>query len=138
MFDRMLISSIPPSFGRIVFDLKVACAGPGWIPFALQPVTGQLSLSYQAARATQFEAAWGRYAQLPPSGVISELPTTSSQYVLAVEQRLGERSRFRAEAFDRQNEQRERHFSSFPYTAQTIGCLWPRLLPRLAVHAAAA
>src|SRR5256886_13520206 len=31
MFDRMLISSIPPTFGRIAFDLKVACAGPGWI-----------------------------------------------------------------------------------------------------------
>ena len=79
-----------------------------------QPVTGQLSVSYQAARATQLEAAWGRYAQLPPSGVISELPATSAQYVLAVEQRLGERSRFRAEAFDRQNEQREDIFLLSP------------------------
>ncbi|PYU79503.1 MAG: hypothetical protein DMG51_17040, partial [Acidobacteria bacterium] len=66
------------------------------------------------ARATQLEAAWGRYAQLPPSGVISELPATSAQYVLAVEQRLGERSRFRAEAFDRQNEQREDIFLLSP------------------------
>jgi len=80
----------------------------------VQPVTGQLSLSYQAAHAIQFEAAWGRYSQLPPSGVISELPATSSQYVLAVEQRLGERSRFRAEAFDRQNEQREDIFLLSP------------------------
>jgi len=80
----------------------------------VQPVTGQLSLSYQAAHAIQFEVAWGRYSQLPPSGVISELPATSSQYVLAVEQRLGERSRFRAEAFDRQNEQREDIFLLSP------------------------
>jgi hypothetical protein len=85
----------------------------------VQPITGQLSLAYQATRATQLEAAWGRYAQLPAfsgigSGVpdngalvgIAALPRTSSQYVLAVEQRLGERSRVRVETFDRENEQR--------------------------------
>jgi hypothetical protein len=85
----------------------------------LQPITGQLSLAYQATQATQLEAAWGRYAQLSPSGKIgsaandngtflgiASLPRTSSQYVLALEQRLGERSRFRLEAFDRENEQR--------------------------------
>jgi hypothetical protein len=85
----------------------------------VQPLTGQLSLAYQAARSTQFEAAWGRYAQLPSSGGIvsavningsfvgiSTLPRMSSQYVVALEQRIGERSRFRIEAFDRQNDQR--------------------------------
>jgi hypothetical protein len=85
----------------------------------VQPLTGQLSVGYQAARSTQFEAAWGRYAQLPASGGIvgavsingnlvgiSTLPRMSSQYVVALEQRIGERSRLRIEAFDRQNEQR--------------------------------
>jgi hypothetical protein len=76
----------------------------------VQPVTGQFSAAWQATRTTQLEAAWGRYAQLPPpngfSFFLSPLPRTSSQYILAVEQRLGERSRFRIEAFDRQNELR--------------------------------
>jgi len=85
----------------------------------VQPITGQASLAYQATRTTQLEGAWGRYAQLPESGGIgaaandngtlvgiASLPRMSSHYVLAVEQRLGERSRFRVEAFDRQEEQR--------------------------------
>jgi len=46
--------------------------------------------------------------------VISALPRTSSQYVLAIEQRLGERSRLRVEGFDRENEQREDFFALFP------------------------
>jgi hypothetical protein len=86
----------------------------------VQPITGQASLVFQAALHTQIEAAWGRYAQLPgrggivgeiPSGGITlglaDLPVSSSQYALAIEQRLGERTRFRVEAFDRQNDQRE-------------------------------
>lgn len=86
----------------------------------LQPLTGQVSFAFQAARHTQVEAAWGRYAQLPPRGGIvgvspasgipvafADLPRSSSQYLLAIEQRLGERTRFRVEAFDRQNDQRE-------------------------------
>src|SRR5256886_11738348 len=36
------------------------------------------------------------------------------QYVLAIEQRLGERSRLRVEGFDRENEQREDFFALFP------------------------
>jgi hypothetical protein len=86
----------------------------------VQPITGQFSLAFQATHHTQIEAAWGRYAQLPSRGGIfgplpvgsvalgfAELPMSSSQYVFAIEQRLGERSRFRVEAFDRQNDQRE-------------------------------
>ena len=91
-----------------------------------QPITGQFSIAYQAARNTQIEAAWGSYAQFPFEGNTSpgfpingvplslgSLPATSSQYIVAVEQRLGERSRFRVEAFDRQNEQRF-DFLNFP------------------------
>jgi hypothetical protein len=86
----------------------------------VQPITGQFSLAFQAARHTQIEAAWGRYAQLPSRGGIvtvlpgngafiglAELPRSSSQYLFAAEQRLGEHTRFRVEAFDRQNDQRE-------------------------------
>lgn len=86
----------------------------------VQPIGGQASLTFQAARRTQIQAAWGRYAQLPARGGIvreiasggislgfAELPMSSSQYALAIEQRLGERTRFRVEAFDRQNDQRE-------------------------------
>jgi len=83
------------------------------------PLTGQLSLAFQASRHTQIEAAWGSYAQLPSRGGVgllslgllslgfAELPRSSSQYLFGIEQRFGERTRFRVEAFDRQNEQRE-------------------------------
>jgi hypothetical protein len=95
----------------------------------LQPFTGQLSLAFQAARNTQIEASWGRYAQFPFDGrtsaffsvkgipvAFAQLPTMSSQYILAIEQRLGERTRFRAEAFDRQNEQRQDLYQFSPRT----------------------
>jgi hypothetical protein len=95
----------------------------------VQPITGQFSIAYQATHTIQLEAAWGRYAQLPSSGGIvsavningnfvgiSTLPRVSSQYVIALEQRIGERSRFRVEAFDRQNEQRV-DLSLFPMRA---------------------
>src|SRR6266568_2713319 len=85
----------------------------------VQPLTGQISLALQARRHTRLEAAWGRYAQLPFSGGISlglpsaggvtvglaDLPTSSRQFAFAVEQRFGERTRFRVEAFDRQNDE---------------------------------
>ena len=84
-----------------------------------QPVTGQLSASLNVASNTSVEFGWGRYAQLPGRGGIygstsvgkvvfltASLPYLSSQYIAAVEQRLGERTRLRIEAFDRQNESR--------------------------------
>ena len=91
-----------------------------------QPVTGQVSAALKVARDTQLEAGWGRYSQLPARGGIvgltistgglvafSPLPLQSEQYLVAVDQRIGERSRFRVEAFDRQNETRA-DFFSFP------------------------
>jgi len=93
-----------------------------------QPITGQSSISLQAARDTLVEFSWGRYAQLPAfvaeAGVFTSggivlfrpLPQISSQYLFAVEQRLGERIRFRAEIFDRQNYQREDVLLSPPTT----------------------
>ena len=82
-----------------------------------QPVTGQLSVNLRVAENTTIEGGWGRYAQLPDRGGVhaidsfngfqiglGDLPLLSTQYVAAVEQRLGERSRLRIEAFDRQEE----------------------------------
>jgi len=90
-----------------------------------QPITGQLSMSLRAAANTTFEAGWARYAQLPARGGISNfvplggtlqvgteyLRYRSSQYLVAVEQRLTERTRVRVEVFDRQNETRTDLFS---------------------------
>lgn len=85
----------------------------------VQPITGQASITLQVARNTQVEAGWGHYAELPQSAhsslgvpfggsilISNPLPRSSSQYIFAVEQRFGERTRFRAELFDRQNENR--------------------------------
>ena len=42
------------------------------------------------------------------------LPYTSSQYLVAVEQKCGARTRFRVEAFDRQNESRDDVYTTAP------------------------
>ena len=86
-----------------------------------QPITGQFSVSLKAAGSTTLEAGWGRYAQLPARGGrflgyipstmgyvgLGNLPFLSSQYLVAVEQRFGERTRLRVEVFDRQNRTRD-------------------------------
>ena len=84
-----------------------------------QPITGQASASFRAASNTTLEVGWGRYAQLPGRGGVSSLvsfnggfvglaslPLRSTHYLAAIEQKLGERTRFRIEAFARQNEGR--------------------------------
>jgi len=89
-----------------------------------QPISGQFSVSFRAASSTTLEAGWGHFAQLPDRGGISgitglgsapigiaSLPYQSTQYVAAIEQRLGERTRVRIEVFDRQNESRLDLFS---------------------------
>jgi hypothetical protein len=90
-----------------------------------QPVSGQASVSFRAASHTTLEASWGRYAQLPRSGGVSglvsfngvfvgfaSLPLRSSHYVGALEQRLGQRTRFRVEIFARRNEGRADLYTS--------------------------
>ncbi|PYU52833.1 MAG: hypothetical protein DMG48_06080 [Acidobacteria bacterium] len=85
----------------------------------VQPFSGQSSVTLRVAPNTQLEAGWGQYAQLPTRAGVSfaisngasflgfgSLPLSSSHFLFAVDQRLGERSRFRIEAFDRQNEDR--------------------------------
>jgi len=109
----MLISSIPPSFGRIVFDLKVACAGPGWIPFAcnLSPA------NYPSLSGSARDSVRSRLGAVRSiASLRGHLRVTYDVFSIcpSSEQRLGERSRFRAEAFDRQNEQREDIFLLSP------------------------
>ena len=82
----------------------------------MQPVTGQASASLRTLEDTYLEAGWGKFSQFTANGglvgcsevglqavCLAPLPYTSTQYLIAVEQRLGARSRFRLEAFDRQN-----------------------------------
>ena len=99
----------------------------------VQPISGQSSVTLRVARNTQLEAGWGHYAQLPARGGVSivtvnsgagsgfgNLPLSSSHFLFALEQRLGERSRFRVEAFDRQNEDRADLYSVASFTAPPV------------------
>lgn len=99
----------------------------------VQPISGQSSVTLRVARKTQLEAGWGHYAQLPTRGGVSvvtvnggaglgfgNLPLSSSHFLFAVEQRLGERTRFRVEAFDRQNENREDLYSVASLTSPPV------------------
>ncbi len=104
-----------------------------------QPVTEQFSVSLKAASNTTFEAGWGRYAQLPGRGGVlgaasvqgvliglGNLPYLSSHYIVAAEQRLGERTRLRIEAFDRQNQTRADIFTAplppAPFVFTLVAC----------------
>lgn len=99
----------------------------------VQPFSGQSSLTLRVAPNTQLEAGWGEYSQLPVRGGvfaatlsggvilgIGSLPASSSHFLFAVEQRLGERSRFRIEAFDRQNTNRSDLFSLATITSPPV------------------
>ncbi len=76
-------------------------------------VIGQASASFRLLENTQLEAGWGKYGEFTSGGPCTRLngqfvclfplPYTSTQYLVALEQRLGSRTRFRIEGFDRQN-----------------------------------
>ena len=77
-----------------------------------QRFSPQLSFSIRAAHATELQFGMGRYAQYsnsalgPPPGaclLFGPLPAKSEHYSAAVEQRLGENTRVRLEAFQRKN-----------------------------------
>ena len=77
-----------------------------------QRFSPQISFSLRAAHATQVQFGVGRYAQYsnsalgPPPGVcllFAPLPAKSEHYRAAVEQRFGENTRVRLEAFQRKN-----------------------------------
>ena len=66
------------------------------------------SLSLRFAGGTHFDLGWGQYVQFPELAVLTSmlgsrglLPGRSNQLVAGVEQRLGERTRLRAEYYNR-------------------------------------
>lgn len=82
-----------------------------------EPIVGNLAASIDATRAIHLDVSCGHYAQLPSTGRITtiagtsaqfiglgRLPRTSWQCLAGVEHRFGERTRLRAEIFDRENE----------------------------------
>jgi hypothetical protein len=81
--------------------------------FAIHPVSPQLSVAARASRSTEVQAGAGLYRQFesPPtievtSGLCPPLwfmPEKSAHYTAAVEQRWGENTRLRLQAFDRQD-----------------------------------
>ncbi len=77
----------------------------------IHPLSPQLSIAIHAARSTELQFAAGRYRQFTSSFQQSGdfcfplgfMPQKADHYSAAVEQRFGENTRFRLEAFDRQN-----------------------------------
>jgi hypothetical protein len=99
-----------------------------------QPLSSQVSAALQAAPSTQLQFGFGRYSEFPDfqqvAGVctpIGQLVRRSNHYTAAVEQRLGEYSRIRVEAFDRQSEdwlgQRDLVFSASSLSCSSLGPL---------------
>jgi hypothetical protein len=84
-----------------------------------QPLSAQLSAAMQVAKHTQLQFGLGRYVQFPPfqelafpcsavtpshpESAAEELFDRSNQFTAAVEQRFGEYTRVRVQAFDRNN-----------------------------------
>src|SRR5262249_14882854 len=102
---------------------------------ALTFISPQAALSVRASPSTYVQFGFGRYAQfpditavLPPCGLIAPFIERSDHYSAALEQRIGERSRFRVEGFDREDRDLlgERTFNpSFECTALNRSSLFP-------------
>jgi hypothetical protein len=79
--------------------------------FDIHPLSPQASLALQMTRSTQLQFAAGKYQQFTTSpletgslcGLIGFMPEKSTHFTAAVEQRLGEKTRIRLQAFDRQD-----------------------------------
>lgn len=72
--------------------------------------TPYASISFQPVAATRLSLAWGQYVQFPeiaqlfsPTGSRRLLPERATHYEATVEQRIGERTRVRVQAYDRQD-----------------------------------
>ena len=70
----------------------------------------QTSVTLSPWRPTRFQLGWGQYVQYPEISQLTSnlgspnlLPMRSTQVIGAVEQRIGERARIRAEFYDRQD-----------------------------------
>ncbi len=71
-------------------------------------ISPQASASLMVTRSTSVQLGWGQYAQFPDVSVLTSIlgnrylpPSRSNQVIAAVEQRLGPRTRLRAEWYDR-------------------------------------
>jgi carboxypeptidase family protein len=82
------------------------------LAFLPQRFSPQISMALQVARATELQFTVGRYSQFsddvfnaPPGFCVADgaLPPKSDHFAAAVEQRLGENTRIRLEAFQRKN-----------------------------------
>jgi hypothetical protein len=77
--------------------------------FAMHPFSPQLSLAVRATSSTELQLGAGRYqqfesrAQVEPCLPFGFMPEKSDHFTAAVEQRLGENTRIRLQAFDRQD-----------------------------------
>ena len=76
----------------------------------IQAVSPHVSLSFSARPGTEFRLGWGQYVQYPELlylfsriGGTALLPERSNHLVASVEQRLGERTRLRAEFYERED-----------------------------------
>lgn len=83
--------------------------------FAPHPVSPQVSIAVQALSSTQLQFGFGRYAEItfPDTGFqalpnpcvfVEQSLSKSYHYTAAIEQRFGENTRLRLQAFDRQND----------------------------------
>jgi hypothetical protein len=82
------------------FDRDSLSGRTAWLP--------QASMAVAPAKSTRFQLAWGEYAQYPEVSQLTSnlgnrglLPARTIQLTAAFEQRLGERTRLRAEFYDR-------------------------------------
>jgi CarboxypepD_reg-like domain len=76
----------------------------------LRPFSPQISMALRVAAATEVQLGTGRYQQFPALEqwsnqcyLFGPMPEKSDHYTAAVEQRFGENTRLRLQAFDRQN-----------------------------------
>jgi CarboxypepD_reg-like domain len=98
-----------------------------------QRFSPQIEMALHATRSTQFQVAGGRYTQyfnaaysLPPGNCVgaAALPPTSEHYTAAVEQRLGDNTRLRLQAFQRKDSYTlGEAFSSGPIISSGLGDL---------------
>ncbi len=79
--------------------------------FGTHPISPQISMAVRATASTELQFGAGKYQQFSPSlnesgGVcfpLGFMPEKSDQFTAAIEQRLGENTRIRLQAFDRQD-----------------------------------
>lgn len=80
--------------------------------FAYHPLSPQLSLALRATRSTELQFGAGRYQQFISAPQLSAgfcdplwfMPEKANHFTAAIEQRLGEDTRIRIQAFDRQDD----------------------------------